>query len=458
MKRLLILLTSVYPTSTGDMFVHEELDYLVRDFSTVLLFPVNATGKQGARVSQPEGCMLHLTNPRGKLAASWRDLRYMLKPSNWQAEDMAEERESRAKSLKHHLYLLYAQARADQVCRDAMPIIADEIERVDYDEVTVYSYWMSVPARAALLIRSKLAETKPTYTLRSFARGHGYDIYDEASRVGYQPFRRALIQRMDALYPCSTYGVRYMEERYMRPGEERKIYLARLGIEDPLRGRGRSRDSILALRRAKPGRLHLVTCARVAALKRLPLLIDALALLQTSGIDVFWTHFGSGADYDAVRAYAEEKLGSMTWDMRGFVPIGEILDYYLSEPIDLFLNVSSTEGVPVSMMEAMACYIPVYSTDVGGVSEIVMPQRSGLLWPADVTAETIKSDLLQYAVTDQATRLQAAEEARAIWQERSDASTNYKQISQVLSGKHTITDIPFSYTEDKKPENNVYGE
>ena len=37
----------------------------------------------------------------------------------------------------------------------------------------------------------------------------------------------------------------------------------------------------------------------------------------------------------------------------------------------LFINVSESEGVPVSIMEALSCGLPIIATNVGGVSEIV---------------------------------------------------------------------------------------
>ena len=45
--------------------------------------------------------------------------------------------------------------------------------------------------------------------------------------------------------------------------------------------------------------------------------------------------------------------------------------YYKSLQPDLFINLSSSEGVPVSIMEAMSFGIPVIATSVGGNPEIV---------------------------------------------------------------------------------------
>ncbi len=49
---------------------------------------------------------------------------------------------------------------------------------------------------------------------------------------------------------------------------------------------------------------------------------------------------------------------------------------------DIVLLTSISEGIPLTLIEAMAASRPVVSTDVGGVSEVVEPGRTGLLAPA----------------------------------------------------------------------------
>lgn len=46
---------------------------------------------------------------------------------------------------------------------------------------------------------------------------------------------------------------------------------------------------------------------------------------------------------------------------------------------DLFLLTSISEGIPVTFIEAMACHLPIVSTDVGGVKEVVEDGKTGLL-------------------------------------------------------------------------------
>ena len=54
---------------------------------------------------------------------------------------------------------------------------------------------------------------------------------------------------------------------------------------------------------------------------------------------------------------------------------------------DAFLLTSLSEGIPVTILEALAAGVPVISTDVGGVREILTDETTGLLAPAGDAAK-----------------------------------------------------------------------
>ena len=69
------------------------------------------------------------------------------------------------------------------------------------------------------------------------------------------------------------------------------------------------------------------------------------------------------------------------------------MNYYNTYEIDLFVNLSTIEGVPVSIMEAQSSGIPVLATDVGSSKEIV-DDDNGFLIPKD-----FEMNLAQVAAT-----------------------------------------------------------
>jgi len=49
---------------------------------------------------------------------------------------------------------------------------------------------------------------------------------------------------------------------------------------------------------------------------------------------------------------------------------------------DIYVNSSTHEGVSLTILEAMACALPVVATRVGGTPEVVLDRETGLLTPA----------------------------------------------------------------------------
>ena len=61
----------------------------------------------------------------------------------------------------------------------------------------------------------------------------------------------------------------------------------------------------------------------------------------------------------------------MNFKFHGQLQNSEVLDFYNNTQIDCFVTTSSTEGLPVSIMEALCYGIPVLATSVGGIPEAV---------------------------------------------------------------------------------------
>ena len=119
---------------------------------------------------------------------------------------------------------------------------------------------------------------------------------------------------------------------------------------------------------------RIVSCSFLVPVKRIDLLIKGLEILGKKNTDkIFeWTHIGDGPLRSELEKLAEKRLPkNLNYRFLGYVPEGGVISYYKNNMIDVFINVSSSEGTPVSIMEAQSCGIPVIATDVGGNSEIV---------------------------------------------------------------------------------------
>ncbi|MDN0055082.1 glycosyltransferase [Collinsella ihumii] len=109
-----------------------------------------------------------------------------------------------------------------------------------------------------------------------------------------------------------------------------------------------------------------------------------------------------------------------------------VLRIYGKEPIDLFVNVSESEGLPISIMEACGVGAPVLATDVGGTCEIVFNELNGRLLPANPTSDMIAQAitwLMDMPVGD-FKRMRRA--SRCVWEDRFRAVENARQLIEVL--------------------------
>ena len=75
---------------------------------------------------------------------------------------------------------------------------------------------------------------------------------------------------------------------------------------------------------------------------------------------------------------------NLSVELKGELKNPEILNYYMKSKIDCFILLSTSEGIPVSIMEAMSYSIPILSTKVGGISELVI-EGAGELLDVDFT-------------------------------------------------------------------------
>jgi glycosyltransferase involved in cell wall biosynthesis len=230
------------------------------------------------------------------------------------------------------------------------------------ESTVFYSFWFSAGCLAVALEKQESCKRGPrerSYPcIRLVSRIHGYDLYEERAPGGHQPLQRFKADMCDTILFISRQGKEYFSERFgpePRPGE---YVLNYLGIDFP--------DE--ANPSASAGtKLRIVSCSNIIPVKRVGLLAEAIGLL--GDLDIEWVHFGDGPGMEEVRNIV--KRYSIAARLMGNVPNDEVLKYYACHHIDVFVNVSSSEGLPVSLIEAASYGIPLIVTDVGGSKETI---------------------------------------------------------------------------------------
>lgn len=123
--------------------------------------------------------------------------------------------------------------------------------------------------------------------------------------------------------------------------------------------------------------VRLLTVARLGAEKAHTILLEALHLVRSSGVNVACTLVGDGPQRDALRNMASSLGLSPHVTFAGAVGQDHIREYY--EAADVFVLPSLAEGLPVVLMEAMAMELPVIATRIMGIPELVEQGVNGLL-------------------------------------------------------------------------------
>lgn len=128
-----------------------------------------------------------------------------------------------------------------------------------------------------------------------------------------------------------------------------------------------------------PG-LQLVAVARLQPAKGLDDLIGAVASIRESGTDARLRIVGDGPHRDSLRLrILRSQLGG-TVTLVGPLPPAAVRDEVARA--DVFVSASLTEGISNVVLEAMATGVPVISTAVGGMAEVIHHDIDGWLVPS----------------------------------------------------------------------------
>lgn len=286
-------------------------------------------------------------------------------------------------------------------------------EGISPSNVVCYTYWFIDVTMGLGWAKTKLPQ------LKLVSRAHGYDLYEDLYKPW--PLRLKSISLLDALFADSDIGTRYLLEKY--PQFKEKYQTALLGVPEP---GGLSKPS-------SDGVLRIVSCSTINPIKRIDLLFSGIvaAAKMRSDQQIEWTHFGGGADrQEFIDRIAREFPPNAKGFFPGYQTQQHLIQTYIEHPTDVFINVSSTEGTPVSIMEAISCGIPVIATAVGGNVEIVR-ERNGILLSENPTPDEIAQALLR-ACDEREVMLEKRKCSRAVWQERYNEATNFEAFAQKL--------------------------
>lgn len=419
------LFTSRFPYPSGEQFLEHELPVLASRFSEVLIVPLQGLHGGVARTSLPSNVSCF------RLGTSEQERRRSPRFSKFGGVTGFAAIRGGALGLRAIWEQRSVGPRAvTRVFRKLLHAVGLAVEIAeglpgDGPEI-LYSYWANevalVPALLLRLLKNRrsIHAGGPIFV----SRAHRYDLYANVSRLPRLPFQRFVLCQCDLMAPCSRQGARYLKEEY--PVQSAKIRHQHLGVAVQRFGSGKSADGVL----------RLLTCSYSVAVKRLHLLIEALHL---TGRRIHWTHIGDGPEQKALLAQASLVPEHVTCSFLGELSNEQVLLYYRDNPIDCFINVSESEGIPVSIMEALSFGVQVIATRVGGVEELVQAEFGTLLDPA-FHPRTLAKLLEGFTPSED------AKKAACAFQRERFSTLNYERFCDIIAEMVSERDleVPFS--------------
>lgn len=276
-----------------------------------------------------------------------------------------------------------------------------------------YSYWSNDCSIALSLLKDNCLISK------AISRAHGWDVYFEPSKYNYLPFRNYILSHLDKLYVISNAGKNYIRNVW-KPKYFEKVFLSCLGV-------GMNQLTKIDNRKI----LLIVSCSNVIPLKRLDLLAQTLSLIKDTSIK--WVHFGDGILLETIKQLCAEILSSnVDVEFKGRIENSKVIEYYCTENPDLFINLSSSEGIPVSIMEAMSFGIPAIATDVGGTNEIVN-SKNGFLLSSNPKPEEVAQVIHDFNNFNELDKTKMRNNAFETWNEKYNSEKNYSAFVEDIA-------------------------
>ena len=292
------------------------------------------------------------------------------------------------------------------------------IKKAD-DSFILDSYWFSNSAFAAALLKRKWKNK-----IVAFSRAHSFEIDPIKNSFFQFELKNFSYNYLDFIGFISEYGRHFFVSEILSKYKNMKTdkcLLFRLGTSKI--------ENIFNPNITSNGFVTIVSCSRIAPEKRVDLI--ASALVSFSDANIKWFHFGPGKIED-ILSIVNSHESKLTCEMMGDCTNSFIHDFYKKHHVDCLINLSISEGIPVSVMEAFSYGIPCIATAVGGIPEIVENEYNGFLVDEKINNTQIHDFVLRI-MSDSSYR----QNAYSTWLTKYNFDVNFDLICDEID-KHFI--------------------
>ena len=361
----LVVVTATYPYDVGEEFMYKELKEASKYFERIIIYPLEKPSQELRYI--PENAIV---------SDILCDKKFMDTKKQWGLLLSLFLQELSASGrfwyvLRNALKLLSSLHQCDMKAR----LLQGELESKKLNDPYFYSVWMNDGATILGILKRKGFINY--YVLRL----HGYDLFDERRDGNYMPFRTFNFKWTNRIFVLSKAGAKYTVRKAAKIGMADKVEYNYSGLYDHGEGPFELNSEFT-----------IVSCSNMHRFKRVEMIFDALKLIDFPCI---WYHIGDGEQYTELTNRLEELPGHVKAIFKGRISNVELIELYKTHSVNLFVHLSTTEGLGMAAVEAQSFGIPALSVDVGGVKEVVH-DGTGILLTPDVDAERVAIELTQF--------------------------------------------------------------
>ena len=273
-----------------------------------------------------------------------------------------------------HFYdIPFARSPFDSSNLQAFRMLKQRLDETHYDIIHCHTPMGAVIARLAAK-KSRRLGTKVIYT------AHGFHFYHGAPAKNwllYYPVERFLARWTDVIIRMN----REDEQAARKFPCSRIEYVPGVGVDLKKFARHQPRDVVRAALGIAPDTTFILSVGELITRKNYDVAIDALSALDAR-IKFCFCIAGIGDKESELRQHIADKGLEDSIKLLGFR--SDIPD--LLHAADLFFFPSLQEGLPVAVMEAMACGLPIVCSRIRGNTDLIDEGLGGYLVEATDTA------------------------------------------------------------------------
>jgi glycosyltransferase involved in cell wall biosynthesis len=295
-----------------------------------------------------------------------------------------------------------------------LPKAVTMARRMQQEDVAhIHAHYATHPALVAWLIH-KLTGISYSITV------HAHDIFVRTEMLATKLRDSAFVVAI------SEYNREYLA-RVVGPWARDKVHVVHCGVE----------PSQYQPRSALPergGPFEIISIGSLQPYKGQLYLIEACALLREQGVPVHCRIVGGGEEREALEAMIRAARLEGVVELLGPKPQEEVARllpaaHCYVQP-SIVTPSGKMEGIPVALMEALACALPVVATSLSGVPELVRAGETGrLVPPADAKA---LADALAAVYADPEGAAEMARMGRTLVMEEFALQSNVARLSALF--------------------------